>query len=48
MKSEEVNVLGKRTINVTLQEASEDTPLVYNPIETGEITFTISEYVGDA
>jgi len=33
---------------VTLQEAAEDTPLVYNPIETGEITFTISEYVGDA
>ena len=33
---------------VTLQEASEDTPLVYNPIETGEITFTINEYKGDA
>ena len=33
---------------VTLQEAAEDTPLVYNPIETGEITFTISEYKGDA
>lgn len=33
---------------VTLQEAAEDTPLVYNPIETGEITFTITEYVGDA
>lgn len=34
--------------SVTLQEAAEDTPLVYNPIETGEITFTISEYKGDA
>ena len=34
--------------SVTLQEAAEDTPLVYNPIETGEITFTISDYVGDA
>lgn len=34
--------------SVTLQEAAEDTPLVYNPIETGTITFTISEYVGDA
>jgi hypothetical protein len=33
---------------VTLQEAAEDTPLVYNPIETGEITFAITEYKGDA
>lgn len=33
---------------VTLQEASEDTPLNYNPIETGEITFAITEYKGDA
>ena len=33
---------------VTLQEAAEDTPLVYNPIETGEITMSITEYVGDA
>lgn len=33
---------------VTLQEAAEDTPLIYNPIETGEITFAITEYVGDA
>ena len=34
--------------SVTLQEAQEDTPLVYNPIETGEITFAITEYKGDA
>tara|TARA_R110000803_G_scaffold46666_2_gene97894 strand:+ start:3248 stop:4198 length:951 start_codon:yes stop_codon:yes gene_type:complete len=34
--------------SVTLQEASEDTPLVYNPIETGEITMAITDYVGDA
>jgi len=34
--------------SVTLQEAAEDTALVYNPIETGEITFQISEYTGDA
>jgi len=34
--------------SVTLQEAKEDTPLVYNPIETGEITFTLNEYKGDA
>ena len=39
-----INTVG----SVTLQEAAENTPLVYNPIETGEITFTISEYVGDA
>lgn len=34
--------------SVTLQEAAQDTPLVYNPIETGEITFQITEYKGDA
>lgn len=34
--------------SVTIQEAEEDTPLVYNPIETGEITFRITEYKGDA
>lgn len=34
--------------SVTLQEAEEDTALVYNPIESGEITFQITEYVGDA
>lgn len=33
---------------VTLQEAAEDTPLVYNPIETGEIQMTITDYIGDA
>ena len=32
--------------SVTLQEAAEDTPLTYNPIETGEITFQITEYKG--
>lgn len=30
--------------SVTLQEAEEDAPLVYNPIETGTITFQITEY----
>lgn len=34
--------------SVTIQEAAEDTPLVYNPIETGEVTLTITDYVGDA
>lgn len=33
---------------VTIQEAAEDTPLVYNPIETGEVTLAITDYVGDA
>lgn len=33
---------------VTLQEAAEDTPLIYNPIESGEITMRITDYVGDA
>ena len=33
---------------VTLQDAAEDTPLIYNPIETGEIMFHITQYVGDA
>jgi len=33
---------------VTLQEAAENSPLVYNPIESGEITFSITEYIGDA
>jgi hypothetical protein len=34
--------------SVTIQEASENTPLVYNPIESGEITFAMTDYVGDA
>ena len=34
--------------SVTLQEAAEDTPLDYNPIESGEITMQITDYVGDA
>ena len=33
---------------VTLQDAAEDTPLTYNPIDTGNITLTITDYVGDA
>lgn len=33
---------------VTLQDGAEDTPLIYNPIDTGEITLTITEYKGDA
>jgi hypothetical protein len=43
------STLNIKTIgSVTLQEAAEDTALVYNPIESGEITFVINEYVGNA
>lgn len=38
----------KNVGTVTLQEAAEDTPLVYNPIDTGNITLTITDYIGDA
>jgi hypothetical protein len=33
---------------VTIQDAAEDTPLVYNPIDTGTLTMSITDYVGDA
>lgn len=33
---------------VTLQDAAEDVPLVYNPIDTGTITLSITDYIGDA
>ena len=33
---------------VTIQDAAEDTPLVYSPIDTGNITLAITDYVGDA
>lgn len=43
------SVLNIKTIgSVTLQEAEEDAPLIYNPIESGNITFRITEYKGDA
>lgn len=34
--------------DVVLQEATEDVPLVFNPIDTGSITLSITDYVGDA
>lgn len=34
--------------SVTIQEASENTPLVYNPIESGTITLAMTDYIGDA
>lgn len=33
---------------VTLQDAAEDTPLVFNPIDTGTISLSITDYIGDA
>ena len=33
---------------VTLQDAAEDVPLVFNPIDTGTVTLTITDYIGDA
>jgi hypothetical protein len=33
---------------VTLQDAAEDTPLNYSPIDTGTLNLTITDYVGDA
>ena len=33
---------------VTIQDAAEDVPLNFNPIDTGTITLTITDYVGDA
>ena len=33
---------------VAIQETTENTPLTYTPIESGEITFQITEQIGDA
>lgn len=33
---------------VSIQDAAEDVPLNFNPIDTGTITLTITDYVGDA
>lgn len=43
---EQLNI--KTVGSVAIQEAEEDTPLIYSPIETGEITLRITDYVGDA
>lgn len=34
--------------SATLQEVEENTPMVYNPIDTGEVPLTINNYIGDA
>lgn len=42
-------VLNIKTVGtVTLQDAAEDVPLLYNPIDTGNITLSITDYIGDA
>ena len=46
MAGETLNI---KTIGAaTIQEASEDTPLVYNAIDTGTVTLGITDYEGDA
>lgn len=32
----------------TIQEAAEDTPLVYSPLDTGNVTLSMTDYEGDA
>lgn len=34
--------------SATVQEVTEETPLIYNPIETGNVTMAITDYIGDA
>lgn len=34
--------------SATIQEVEEDTPITYNPIDTGNVTLSITDYVGDA
>ncbi len=38
----------KTIVSVTIQDAAEDVPLIYNPIESGEVQLTITQYKGDA
>ena len=45
----EGTTLNIKTIGTaTIQEVTEDTPLVYNPIDTGTVQLTITDYIGDA
>lgn len=45
---------GGSTLNIksigtaTIQEVEENTPMVYNPIDTGNVTLAITDYPGDA
>lgn len=43
------NTLHIKTVgSVTIQDGAEDVPFDYTPIESGEVTLTITDYVGDA
>lgn len=43
------NTLHIKTVGtVTIQDGAEEVPFDYTPIESGEVTLTISDYVGDA
>lgn len=43
------NTLHIKTIGtVTIQDGAEEVPFEYTPIESGEVTMTITDYVGDA
>lgn len=43
------STLNIKTIGTaTIQEVEEDSPLIYNPIETGNVTLSITDYIGDA
>ena len=45
----EGTTLNIKTVGVaTIQEISEDTPLIYNPIDTGNVQLQITDYIGDA
>ncbi|ADX87698.1 hypothetical protein [Vibrio phage JSF23] len=42
-------VLNIKTVGtVTIQDVEEETPLIYNPIETGNVQMRITDYKGDA
>jgi hypothetical protein len=43
------STLNIKTIGTaTIQEVEEDSPLIYNAIETGNVTLSITDYIGDA
>lgn len=43
------NTLHIKTIgSVTIQDGAEEVPFDYTPIESGEVTLTITDYIGDA
>lgn len=43
------NTLHIKTIgSVTIQDGAEEVPFDYTPIESGEVTMTITDYIGDA